>query len=326
MNLSKWFGAAALFLVAGTAVVAAEALREKSDSKVTGVVASIGDGKITVTVDGKDQVLAVAKDADVSCDGKACKLEDLKKGASVVVTLKKSADSTFAAKIEAKSAAAAAPAVGLYFNDKVDATDDSQLWTMQKEGDYVLLISKSAKAALDVNNEKGNLYLNEKVDPKNNNQLWTIKTEGDYSMIVPKVGAGILSKGALDADNGKGQPYVNAKADKANDNELWTLEKHGDFYAIQPKGHTVALAVHAASPDKADNLVTGVVASAGDGKITVTVDGKDQVLTVAKDADVTSDGKACKLEDLKKGASVAVTLKKSGDSTVATKVDAKKQP
>jgi DNA-binding protein YbaB len=327
MNLSKWVGAAAFVLLAGmAAIAAAEATREKSDSKVTGVVASIGDGKITVTVDGKDQVLAVAKDADVTSDGKACKLEDLKKGESVAVTLKKNADSTVATKVEAKSAAAAAPAVGLYFNDKVDSSDDSQLWTMQKEGDYVLLISKSGKSALDVNNEKGNLYLNDKIDPKNNNQLWTIKAEGDYSMIVPKVGAGILSKGALDADNAKDKPYVNAKADAANNNELWTLEKHGDFYVIQPKGHKVALSVRAASPDKADNVVSGVVASAGDGKITVTVDGKDQVLTVAKDADVTSDGKACKLEDLKKGASVAVTLKKSGDSTVATKVDAKKQP
>jgi acylphosphatase len=331
MSLSKWVGAAAFVLLAGTAIVAADtkAPLEKSNSKVTGVVVSVGDGKITVTTDGKDHVLAVAKDADVTCDGKACKLDDLKKGASVSVTLKKDADSPTATRIEAKSAVAAAGA-GLHFNAKVDATDDSQLWTMKKEGDYVLLISKSAKAALDVNNEKGNLYLNEKIDPKNNNQLWTIKTEGDYSMIVPKVGAGILEKGALDADNAKDKPYVNAKADVTNNNELWTLETHGDFYLLMPKGHKVALGVSAAnttgSPDKSDNMVTGVVASAGDGKITVTADGKDHILTVARDADVSCDGKACKLEDLKKGASVAVTLKKSGDSTFATKVDAKNRP
>jgi hypothetical protein len=216
--------------------------------------------------------------------------------------------------------APAAPS--LYFTDKVDPNDDGQLWTMQKEGDDFLFISKSAKAALDVNNEKGKLYLNDKVDGKNPNQLWTIKAQGDYSVIVPNKGTGFFDKGALDANDVKDQPYVNPKTDVANDNMLWTLEKHGDFVMLLPKGHKVALAVHAGTTA----TVTGIVAGAGDGKITVTADGKDQVLAVGKDADISCDGKACKLEDLKKGASVAVTLTKIGDSTLATKVDAKNKP
>jgi len=245
-NPSKWLGAALAFaLLTGAATAAADKADKAADDAVTGTVASVGDLKITVTgKDGKDQVVAVAKDADVSCDGKPCKLEDVKKGASVVVTVKKSGDSTVATKIDAKSAAAAGPT--LFFAEKVDPADDAQLWTMQKEGDYFLLTSKSAKAALDVNNEKGNLYLNDKIGASNNNQLWTVKAEGEYSMIVPKVGAAVLDKGALDANNAKDKPYINPKTDKANYNELWTLEKHGDFIVIMPKGHKVALAVRAA--------------------------------------------------------------------------------
>jgi hypothetical protein len=248
MSLSKWVGAAAFVLLAGAAAVAdpLKAPPDKSDGVVAGIVASAGDGKITVTADGKDRVLAVAKDADVSCDGKACKLEDLKKGASVAVTLTKSGDSTVATKIEAKGAAVT---LGLFFNEKVDAADDTQLWTMQKEGDDVLLISKTFKAALDANNRKGKVYLNQEVDAKNNNQLWTVKVEGDYSMLLSKQSAGILGtdgKGALDAGRSDGELYINAKIEPSNANELWTLEKHGDFYMLLSKGHKVALSAVAA--------------------------------------------------------------------------------
>ncbi len=249
MNLLKWVGAAAFVLLAGSAATAADAKAapDKSDGMVTGVVAGVGDGKITVTADGKDQVVAVAKDADVSCDGKACKLEDLKKGAVVAVTLKKNADSTVATRVEAKSAAAP-ERLGVSFK-KVDADDDTQFWTMQKEGDDVLLISKTGKAALDASNRTGKPYLNQQVDAKNNNQLWTVKVQGDYSMLLTKERAGILGsggKGALDAGASDGELYINAKIEPANDNELWTLEKHGDFYMLLSKGHKVALSAVAA--------------------------------------------------------------------------------
>jgi len=56
----------------------------------SGVVVSAGEGKLTMSdKDGKNEhTHDVAADAKVSCDGKACKLEDLKKGASVKVTTK----------------------------------------------------------------------------------------------------------------------------------------------------------------------------------------------------------------------------------------------
>jgi hypothetical protein len=248
-SLSKWVGASAFVLVACAAAIAADAKAppDKSDSVVTGIVAGVGDGKITVTADGKDQVLAVAKDADVTCDGKACKVDDLKKGASVAVTLKKSGDATVATKIEANSADVPGRP-GLPFK-KADANDDTQLWTMQKEGDDVMLISKSAKAALDASNRKAKPYLNEQVDGKNKNQLWTVKAQGDYSMILTKESAGLLGtegKGALDAGAADGELYILAKPDPANENQLWTLEKHGDFYMLLPKGRKVALSAPAA--------------------------------------------------------------------------------
>ena len=39
-----------------------------------------GDGKVTlITPSGMEHTINVAKDAKISCDGKSCKLEDLKK-------------------------------------------------------------------------------------------------------------------------------------------------------------------------------------------------------------------------------------------------------
>ena len=52
--------------------------------------------------DGKDHALAVAKDAKISCDGNACKLEDLKKGTAVTVALNEN-DKTMAQQIDAKT-------------------------------------------------------------------------------------------------------------------------------------------------------------------------------------------------------------------------------
>jgi predicted outer membrane protein len=87
----------------------------------------------------------------------------------------------------------------------------------------------------------------------------------------------------------------------------------------------VGLAVAADKTDKPDdNTHSGVVTSAGDGKLTMTdKDGKNEhTHHVAKDAKITCDGKECKLEDLKKGANITVTTGKQGDSTVAVKIEA----
>src|ERR1700682_4227445 len=96
-----------VFLASGIAAAAAvEKTSDKSDSTVAGTVSKVNvDGlKITVTdKDGKDHKLMVAKDADISCDGAACKLEDIKNGATVTVTVKKDGDNRTASKIEAKS-------------------------------------------------------------------------------------------------------------------------------------------------------------------------------------------------------------------------------
>ena len=55
-----------------------------------GVVVSASAGKLTMSdKDGKSEhTHDVAKDAKISCNGKDCKLEDLKKGTAVKVTMK----------------------------------------------------------------------------------------------------------------------------------------------------------------------------------------------------------------------------------------------
>ena len=64
---------------------------------------SAGDGKLTITDgDGKELALTVGKKAKMTCDGKECKLEDLKKGTKVKVTTKKGDEKT-ALRIEAKT-------------------------------------------------------------------------------------------------------------------------------------------------------------------------------------------------------------------------------
>jgi hypothetical protein len=67
----------------------------------------------------------------------------------------------------------------------------------------------------------------------------------------------------------------------------------------------------------------GKIVSAGKDKLVMTgKDGKtEHTHTVAPDASITCDGKACKLDDLKAGFHVKVTTKK-GDKTVATKIEA----
>ena len=76
----------------------------------------------------------------------------------------------------------------------------------------------------------------------------------------------------------------------------------------------LTLAVLASYPVlAADEAVhEGMVVKAGGAKLTMTVKGEDKEAThdVAKDAKITLDGKAVKLEDLKKGFHVEVTMHK----------------
>ncbi len=90
-------------------VVFVSAALAKADAKaaapgtVVGTVSVAANGQITVTdKDGKDHPLAVAKDAKISIDGNAAKLEDLKKGTAVTVTLNAN-DQTMAQQIDAKT-------------------------------------------------------------------------------------------------------------------------------------------------------------------------------------------------------------------------------
>jgi hypothetical protein len=97
-NLSVLFAACAVMAFLVLPAIAAE------DDTHTGKVVSAGKNKLTMTdKDGKKEVThTVAADAVITCDGKACKLEDLKKGITVKVTMKKD-DKTVAAAIEAST-------------------------------------------------------------------------------------------------------------------------------------------------------------------------------------------------------------------------------
>jgi hypothetical protein len=85
-------------LVGGPALAADETTHE-------GLMVKVGDGKLTMTdKDGKkEHTHNVAKDARISCDGKECKLEDLKKGVKLTVTTEGKGDNATATKIEASS-------------------------------------------------------------------------------------------------------------------------------------------------------------------------------------------------------------------------------
>lgn len=84
----------------------------------------------------------------------------------------------------------------------------------------------------------------------------------------------------------------------------------------------IAAALLAFQPVFADDKPhEGTVVSAGDGKLTMTFKGdtKKHTHDVAKNAAVTVDGKAAKLEDLKAGFHIKVTM---DDQHVVTKIDA----
>src|SRR5262249_34984145 len=79
------------------------ALAEEDKDSHAGTVVSTVGGKLTMTgADGKEHSHAVAADAKISCDGKECKLEDLKKGTKIKVFTKKG-DKTIAVRIEGQT-------------------------------------------------------------------------------------------------------------------------------------------------------------------------------------------------------------------------------
>jgi hypothetical protein len=89
-----------LAIFAFAMVVSAPAIAADDKAPVEGTVVKAADGKLTITdKDKKEHSCTVAKDAKISCDGKDCKLDDLKAGVKVKVTV---ADK-MATKIEAST-------------------------------------------------------------------------------------------------------------------------------------------------------------------------------------------------------------------------------
>jgi len=96
---------AALAVVVFVGAAAAADKDKPADNTHTGILVSAADGKVTMTdKDGKNEHShTLAKDAKILCDGKECKLEDLKKGFAITVTTKEG-DPTVAVQVDAKSA------------------------------------------------------------------------------------------------------------------------------------------------------------------------------------------------------------------------------
>ena len=79
----------------------------------------------------------------------------------------------------------------------------------------------------------------------------------------------------------------------------------------------------ASADDKKDGVHEGHVVKVADGKLTmVGADKKEATHDVAKDAKITLDGKAAKLEDLKEHTQVKVTMKVEGEKHTVTKIEA----
>lgn len=80
-----------LFVMSAVVLLLAAPVRAADDKgPVEGTVVKAADGKLTIEgKDKKEHSCTVAKDAKISCDGKACKLDDLKKGVKVKVTVEK---------------------------------------------------------------------------------------------------------------------------------------------------------------------------------------------------------------------------------------------
>ena len=98
------------------------------------------------------------------------------------------------------------------------------------------------------------------------------------------------------------------------------------LHRVLPLLAILALVCLVSAPSRAaddEKTVEGTVVSAGKGKLTITDgDKKEHSCNVAKDAKVTCNGKECKLDELKKGAKVKVTLEGKGKKAMATKIEA----
>ena len=81
-----------------------------------------------------------------------------------------------------------------------------------------------------------------------------------------------------------------------------------------------------AAEDEKPNVHEGKVVKAAEGKLIMTdKDGKNEHSHfVAKDVEVTVDGKGSKFEDLKLGQTIKVTTKKRDDKVLVVEIEAKK--
>ena len=99
------FRVALLVVAMGLMVVGVRAEEKKADpDRHEGKIVKVDGNKLTMTdKDGKNEhTHTLAADAKISCDGKECKIEDLKPGFRVVVTTKKG-DAATALRVEANS-------------------------------------------------------------------------------------------------------------------------------------------------------------------------------------------------------------------------------
>jgi hypothetical protein len=99
------------FVLAAVMAVMAGAIPVRADEEApagmhNGKIVKVEGTKLTMTdKDGKNQhTHAVPATATVTCDGKACKLSDLKEGYMVTVTAEKKGEKTVITKVEAKKA------------------------------------------------------------------------------------------------------------------------------------------------------------------------------------------------------------------------------
>lgn len=75
----------AVLAVLCLAAVPALGADDKDLAKHDGKVVSVAGGKLVMSVDGKEHTHNVAADAKITCDGKNCKLDDLKPGQRIRV-------------------------------------------------------------------------------------------------------------------------------------------------------------------------------------------------------------------------------------------------
>jgi hypothetical protein len=93
-----------LAVLALVCFVAGPSRAADAPAPVEGTFVKVVDGKLTMTdKDSKEHSCMVAKDAKITCNGKECKLDDLKKGVMLMVTVEGKGEKAMATKIEAKT-------------------------------------------------------------------------------------------------------------------------------------------------------------------------------------------------------------------------------